>query len=87
LAHALARFDDRVLDRGVDRVGGLGRLLARLSSVRLEVGVDDVVRAIAAGTRRAGTLARRPQTGQLHQYYAQAVAGLVLLALVLALVR
>ncbi len=87
LAHALARFDDRVLDQGIDRVGGLGRLLARLSSVRLEVGVDDVVRAIAAGTRRAGTLARRPQTGQLHQYYAQAVAGLVLLALVLALVR
>ena len=87
LAHALARFDDRVLDRGVNRVGGLGRLLARLSSVRLEVGLDDAVRAIAAGTRRAGTLARRPQTGQLHQYYAQAVAGLVLLALVLALVR
>jgi len=87
LAHALARFDDRVLDRGVNRVGGLGRLLARLSSVRLEVGLDDAVRAIAAGGRRAGTLARRPQTGQLHQYYAQAVAGLVLLALVLALVR
>ena len=87
LAHALARFDDRVLDQGVDRVGGLGRLLARLSSVRLEVGLDDAVRAIAAGTRRAGTLARRPQTGQLHQYYAQAIAGLVLLALVLAVVR
>ena len=31
--------------------------------------------------------ARRPQTGQLHQYYAQAIAGLVLLALVLAVVR
>jgi len=87
LAHALARFDDRILDQGVDRVGGLGRLLARLSSVRLEVGLDDAVRAIAAGTRRAGTLARRPQTGQLHQYYAQAIAGLVLLALVLAVVR
>jgi len=87
LAHALARFDDHALDRGVDRVGGLGRGLARLSSIRLEVGVDNVVRAIATTTRRAGTLARRPQTGQLHQYYAQAVAGLVLLALVLALVR
>ena len=87
LAHALSRFDDRVLDRGVDRVGGLGRGLARLSAVRVEVGVDDVVHSIVATTRRAGTLARRPQTGQLHQYYAQAVAGLVLLALVLALVR
>jgi len=87
LAHTLARFDDRVLDRGVDRVGGLGRGLARLSSVRVEVGVDDVVGAIVTTTRRAGTLARRPQTGQLHQYYAQAVAGLVLLALVLAVVR
>jgi len=68
-------------------VGGLGRGLARLSSVRVEAGVDEVVRAIVTGARRAGTLARRPQTGQLHQYYAQAVAGLVLLALVLALVR
>ena len=68
-------------------MGGLGRGLARLSSIRLEVGVDDVVRAIATTTRRAGTLARRPQTGQLHQYYAQAIAGLVLLALVLAVVR
>ncbi len=87
LARTLARFDDRVLDRGVDRVGGLGRGLARLSSMRVEVGVDDVVRTVVATTRRAGTLARRPQTGQLHQYYAQAIAGLVLLALVLALVR
>jgi len=87
LAHTLARFDDHVLDRGVDRVGGLGRGLARLSSVRVEAGVDEVVRAIVTGARRAGTLARRPQTGQLHQYYAQAVAGLVLLALVLAVVR
>ncbi len=87
LAHTLAHFDDHVLDRGVDRVGGLGRELARLSSVRVEVGVDDVVRTVVTTTRRAGTLARRPQTGQLHQYYAQAIAGLVLLALVLALVR
>ncbi len=42
------------------------------------------VRAVTAGARTLGRLARRPQTGQLHQYYAQAVVLLAALALLLA---
>jgi hypothetical protein len=42
---------------------------------------------VAAGARSLGRLARRPQTGQIHQYYAQAAAALVVLALVLIAVR
>jgi len=45
--------------------------------------VDDV----AAGARRLGGLARRPQTGQLHTYYAQTLTALAVLAVVIVLVR
>jgi hypothetical protein len=55
LARALARFDDRVLDREIVEAG------------------------VARGLTRLGRLARRPQTGQLHQYYAQAAVVLVIL--------
>ena len=51
-------------------------------------GVDAAVEAIAGTARRFGVIARRPQTGQLHQYYAQitvvlAVAVVLLLVLLL----
>jgi NADH:ubiquinone oxidoreductase subunit 5 (subunit L)/multisubunit Na+/H+ antiporter MnhA subunit len=49
--------------------------------------IDGAVRATAAGARRAGAAARRPQTGLLHQYYAQAVAGLGALLVLLLVVR
>ena len=42
---------------------------------------------IVSGVRRLGALARRPQTGQLHQYYLQALAVLALVLVVLVLVR
>jgi NADH-quinone oxidoreductase subunit L len=87
LAEALARFDDRVLDRGVVAaargVGAAARALDR----RDELSVDGAVRALAAGARTLGRLARRPQTGQLHQYYAQAVVAFAVLALLVIVVR
>ncbi|MBL0802109.1 hypothetical protein G6539_17280 [Streptomyces albidoflavus] len=43
--------------------------------------------ALAAAVRTAGSGARRPQTGQLHQYLAQAVAAFTALAVVFVLVR
>jgi NADH-quinone oxidoreductase subunit L len=83
VAQALARFDDRVLDRAVDLVAGavvdLGNRCARVD----DRGVDGVVEGLASGVRRLGELARRPQSGQLYQYYLQAV---VLLALGVVLV-
>ena len=110
LAHALARVDDRVLDRAVTGVAArtrraagtvargddqvldgavtasarLSRAAARGSASGDALGVDGLVAAVADGLRRLGILARRPQTGQVHHYYVQAVAvALVLLVVVL----
>jgi NADH-quinone oxidoreductase subunit L len=87
LAGWAARLDQRVVDGGVRATAALAAAVSRLATVRVEVGVDGIVRAVSAGARRLGGLARRPQTGQLHHYYAQAVVLLALLALVFALVR
>ncbi|MBQ0986434.1 NADH-quinone oxidoreductase subunit L [Streptomyces sp. F63] len=85
-----------VLDaRGPDRAAGA----AARSALRLahaterpdrgagrEEWLDGLVRGVTAGARALGRLARRPQTGQLHQYLAQAVAAFAVLALALVLV-
>jgi hypothetical protein len=49
----------------------------------VEFRVDAAVRSLAAGARRLGSWARLPQTGQLHQYYAQALVGLAVLIVLL----
>ena len=87
LARALAVFDDRLLDRAVRAVPALGLRLAQLADRRTEIPVDGLVHDLARGAGWLGTLARRPQTGQLHQYYAQAVAVLAALGLLIILVR
>ncbi|MEK6440941.1 NADH-quinone oxidoreductase subunit 5 family protein [Pseudonocardia sp. T1-2H] len=90
LASALARFDADVLDRAVD---GSARAVVRLAGLldrRGEPAVDGAVGAVAAGARTLGRWARRPQTGQLHQYLAQlsiGVAALAALALFVIVVR
>ncbi|MGW0825368.1 proton-conducting transporter transmembrane domain-containing protein [Streptomyces sp. NPDC002845] len=87
LARALAAFDDRVLDRGVDGAArGVVRLAVRTDR-RTEQGVDGAVEGVASATGTLGRWARRPQTGQLHQYLAQAVAAFTVLAVVFVLVR
>ncbi|MFR9802376.1 NADH-quinone oxidoreductase subunit L [Pseudonocardia sp. RS010] len=85
LAEGLAGFDDRVLDRGVDSTARATLALARLLDRRGEPALDGTVRGVTDGARALGRWARRPQTGQLHQYYAQASVGFVVLA-VLAVV-
>jgi hypothetical protein len=86
LADGLGRFNERVVDRAVDR-GATGTLaLAGVVRDRLEAGVDSTVARLAAGTRALGRLARRPQTGQLHTYYAQATVALLGVALTFVLV-
>lgn len=87
LARALATFDDRVLDRAVMAVPAAGQRLARLTDRRGEFSVDSAVGAVVRGARWLGAAARRPQTGQLHQYYAQTAAALAVLALILVFVR
>lgn len=86
LARSLARFDDRVLDGAVRGVSRAVTVLAGWSRRGDESGVDGAVRGLAAGAARLGALLRRPQTGQVHTYFAQAAVVLVLLALVIALV-
>ncbi|MGQ0717407.1 MAG: hypothetical protein ACT4NP_08835 [Pseudonocardiales bacterium] len=87
LARGLAAFDDRVLHRAVMALPVVVLWLARLTERRAEVRVDGAVRAVVAGARRLGVLARRPQTGQLHQYYAQTAVALLVLALLTVFVR
>ncbi|OZM84261.1 hypothetical protein CFP66_01800 [Pseudonocardia sp. MH-G8] len=87
LARALAAFDDRVLDAAVTAAARGTRSAARALERRGELSVDGAVRAVAAGSRALGRLARRPQTGQVHQYYAQAAAALAVLALLVIVVR
>jgi hypothetical protein len=87
LAGFLAQFDDRVLDRAVHGLARGGMRLARSAARLDDDGIDEVVRAIAAGARRLGQLARRPETGQLHIYYAEAAVAFAVLALVFIFVR
>ncbi len=83
LAGQLARFDDRVLDRGVEAAGRGTLRAARAAAAGDDGGIDRAVAGVAAGARWLGSLARRTQTGQLHQYYVQAavVLGAVLVLL------
>lgn len=87
LAHRLAHLDDAVLDRGVEATAGGTVRLARAVALLDDRRIDGAVGGIVSGVRRVGGLARRPQTGQLHQYYLQALAVLALVLVVLVLVR
>lgn len=87
IAHAAAAFDDRVLDRAVDASAQGALACARWTNRFVEGAVDGAVEGVATAARRLGERARRPQTGQLHQYLAQAVATFSVIAVVLVLVR
>ena len=86
-ARLLAGFDDRVLDRGVSVIARGTLALAGAAARADDADVDGLIRRIADGARRLGQLARRPQTGQLHTYYAQVAVALAVLTLVFILVR
>lgn len=87
LARALAVMDDRVVDAGVRGTVAAVGSVARLADRQDNLSVDGVVRGVARGARALGRLARRPQTGLVHQYYAQSaavLAGSLLLLLLVA---
>lgn len=87
LGRSLATFDDVVLDAGVLALArGIRRGAARLAAFDDAV-LDGAVESLAGGVRRLGALARRPQTGQLHHYYIQALGVLAAACLVVVLVR
>lgn len=87
LARALAAFDDQVVDGAVRQLARGGLAVAHGARRLDDDGIDAAVRAVAGGARTLGRWARRPQTGLLHQYYAQAAIGFAALTLLLLLVR
>lgn len=82
-ARVAARFDDKVLDRAVDATAIAVLRVARWAA-QTDTGVDRAAEAVAVRVGRFGQLARRPQTGQLHQYYL--AAGVLLVAAFVLLV-
>lgn len=86
-AKRTAGVDDAVLDNAVNRISIAGLRAADVSARTDAEGVDAAVEATARAARRFGSLARRPQTGQLHHYYAQAVVVLAAAVVLLLLVR
>ncbi|WP_130012025.1 proton-conducting transporter membrane subunit [Serinicoccus sediminis] len=87
VARRAATFDDRVLDGAVGSGSRATARLARVAARADERGVDGAVEGLAARVRRLGQVARRPQSGQLHHYYVQAVAVLAVGVLLLLSVR
>lgn len=87
VSRRMARFDDRVLDGGVEATSRASLRVAERSASGDDRWVDGAVEGVAAWLRGLGRLARRPQTGQLHQYYIQAVAVLAIGVLLLVTVR
>ncbi len=86
-ASRAARLDDGVLDAGVHATSrGVFGLAQRSASVDGRW-FDGAVEKVAAAVRTLGRFARAPQTGQLHQYYIQAVAVLAVGVLLLITVR
>lgn len=85
-ARVLAAFDDRVVHGCVRGVARGGLWAAGLAARRVEFRVDGLVAAVGRGTRRLAVLARRPQTGQVHTYYAQAAVLLAALVLIAVLI-
>ncbi|BBG05684.1 MULTISPECIES: proton-conducting transporter transmembrane domain-containing protein [Pseudonocardia] len=86
LGAALAVVDDRVLARVPAGAASATSRLAAVVAGHGERGVDRAVAGLADGARALGRAARRPQTGQIHQYYAQASVGFALLAALAVLV-
>jgi NADH:ubiquinone oxidoreductase subunit 5 (subunit L)/multisubunit Na+/H+ antiporter MnhA subunit len=83
-----SRVEGLLVTRGVGGVSAVVPRLAAAAAAVDERGPGAAVRAVSAGARSLGVLARRPQTGLAHQYYAQvvvvlaAVVGVVVLSIV-----
>jgi len=87
LSEALARFDDDILDRGLHRTARAGVVTSSRAARVDERGVDGAVEGLASQLRGLGTLARRPQTGKIHQYYVQISISLAAVFALIVLVR
>lgn len=87
VAHLAATLDDRVLDGAVEGTSRVSMRVAVRAGRYDDRSFDGFVEQLAALIRQLGRLARRPQTGQLHHYYVQAVAVLAIGIILLVAVR
>ncbi|MCY7326645.1 MAG: NADH-quinone oxidoreductase subunit L [Microbacteriaceae bacterium] len=86
-ARRLGRFDDARLDAAVEATARAGTVAGSRAARADDQGVDGAVEGLARQLRRLGTLARRPQTGQIYQYYAQIAIALAAVFVLIFLVR
>ncbi|TFC20076.1 NADH-quinone oxidoreductase subunit L [Cryobacterium algoritolerans] len=86
-ARRLGRFDDVRLDAAVEATARAGTFAGSRAARADDRGVDGAVEGLARQLRRLGTLARRPQTGQIHQYYAQIAIAVAAVFVLILLVR
>lgn len=85
-AQIAARFDDRVLARGVEAVA-TGVTQAAGASAQADATLSKATYGVADLARRAGRLVRRSSgSGQLHVYYLQLIAGVLLTVAVLTMI-
>lgn len=87
VARRAATFDDRRLDGAVENTSRVTLRSAERAGRHDDRWLDGAVEAVATRIRQLGRLARRPQTGQLHHYYVQAVAVLAVGVVLLVTVR
>lgn len=87
ISGGLAHFDDEALNRAVTRTGAATVRAADASAFADDRGFDRAVRGVASGFRKLGHLARKSQTGQLHQYYIAAITIFTIGVLLLVIVR
>lgn len=85
MAAALAVFDERVVDAGVEFAGRSGVAFARLQGAFDDRRVDGVVREVGAVFVAGGRVFRRIQTGLIHQYLLIGLVSLLGLILVLGI--
>lgn len=86
-AGLLALADDRILDGVVSSTAAATITAGGRVASADDRGIDGGVETLARQTRRLGTLTRRIQTGQLHQYYVLVVAVSAAAVLLVLVVR
>ncbi len=82
----VAGFDDARVDHTVGRSADLTLRTAGRADRLESTGIDGAVRGVAATVDRLARAAKRPQTGQLYQYYVLAILLLLSAALLLIVV-
>ncbi|MFC4376290.1 NADH-quinone oxidoreductase subunit L [Nocardia halotolerans] len=87
LAHRIDEHVEKSVDRGVYATATATVTLAHRVNEHVEKSVDSAVKDVSAAARVLGRWARHPETGQVHQYFAQAFVGLVLLAVIVLTLR